>query len=344
MMLLARAITHRYSTPTNNRLRSSSNTRNQAVVQADKVNIQSRNVRNDGIIARRSYNVQEETVEGSNVKKKLRMYKEIFELLPLEMLQMFSVINATRKVTMLVTVQAKNDDHEQTYLKQPKIINSTIGDDQFNSNIIFDDPNVKVNNGSVDHDKNVHDSYELEQLARNAYKEAEKQQTQGEIDEFIKHVNQKTYAYADVCEHNQDLLITISELKVKLKNVEKGLKDATSVIRPMSRGSSSMNSVLSNTSHSADAEVPIMTNKKTNVASKKNVVQNKRIVTNVDVKNASKAKDLNMHSNVRRALFTTPKTAKPKSLDTTPVSAKTRKVNMRKLKEIEVIREKGVLA
>ncbi|GJY55033.1 hypothetical protein Tco_0446697 [Tanacetum coccineum] len=69
-----------------------------------------------------------------------------------------------------------NDDHEQTYPEQPKIINSTIGDDQINSNIIFDDLYVKVNNGSVDHDKNVHDSYELEQLAKNAYKEAEKYQ------------------------------------------------------------------------------------------------------------------------------------------------------------------------
>ncbi|GKA36609.1 hypothetical protein Tco_0723174 [Tanacetum coccineum] len=69
-----------------------------------------------------------------------------------------------------------DNDHEQTYPEQPKIINSTIGDDQINSNIIFNDPNLKVYNGSVDHDKNVHDSYELEQLATNAYKEAEKQQ------------------------------------------------------------------------------------------------------------------------------------------------------------------------
>ncbi|GJT64348.1 hypothetical protein Tco_1015828, partial [Tanacetum coccineum] len=35
-------------------------------------------------------------------------------------------------------------------------------------------------------------------------------QTQGEIDELIENVNQKTYAYADVHEQNQDLLITIS--------------------------------------------------------------------------------------------------------------------------------------
>ncbi|GKC75764.1 retrovirus-related pol polyprotein from transposon TNT 1-94 [Tanacetum coccineum] len=64
MMLLARAITQRFSNPTNNHLRTSSNTRNQAIVQADKVNIQSKNSGNDGRNTRRSY-VQEEIIEGS---------------------------------------------------------------------------------------------------------------------------------------------------------------------------------------------------------------------------------------------------------------------------------------
>ncbi|GJR12056.1 hypothetical protein Tco_0794708 [Tanacetum coccineum] len=141
-------------------------------------------------------------------------------------------------------------------------------------------------------------------------------QTQGKINELIKHVNQKTYAYAEVGAQNQDLLITISELKAKLKNVDKGLIDASSV-----RGQS-------------------------NVASK-NVVLNKKIVTVVDVENALKAKDilcvscaknvlipchdkclanykLNVHSKVRRALFTTPRTVKSKFEDTTPVVSKTR--------------------
>ncbi|GJT70249.1 hypothetical protein Tco_1029535 [Tanacetum coccineum] len=70
-----------------------------------------------------------------------------------------------------------NSNHEQTYHEQPKIINFTTGDDQIISEIIFDDPNIEVNDGSVEHDKNAHDSYdnELEQLARNVYKEAEKQ-------------------------------------------------------------------------------------------------------------------------------------------------------------------------
>ncbi|GJS67891.1 hypothetical protein Tco_0682456 [Tanacetum coccineum] len=44
MMLMARVITQCYSTPTNNRLRTSSNTRNQAVIQDGRVDIQSKNV------------------------------------------------------------------------------------------------------------------------------------------------------------------------------------------------------------------------------------------------------------------------------------------------------------
>ncbi|GKD31445.1 hypothetical protein Tco_1242223, partial [Tanacetum coccineum] len=43
MMLLARAITQNFSTPTNNRLRTSSNIRNQAVIQDGRVDIQTKN-------------------------------------------------------------------------------------------------------------------------------------------------------------------------------------------------------------------------------------------------------------------------------------------------------------
>ncbi|GJR12277.1 hypothetical protein Tco_0794929 [Tanacetum coccineum] len=167
-------------------------------------------------------------------RKRLRMYKEIFELLLLEMLQVFNDTTATRKkdevgvilskeqndflladtvkmeeieelsanICMMDRIQPTNIESDEgpsydfafisevqtpytTYMnplfikndhEQPKIINSTIGDDQINSDIIFDNPTVEVNNGSVDHDKHAHDSYELEQLARNAYKEAKKQQ------------------------------------------------------------------------------------------------------------------------------------------------------------------------
>ncbi|GKC18832.1 hypothetical protein Tco_1020982 [Tanacetum coccineum] len=65
MLLFARAITQNFSTPTNNRLRTSSNTRNQAIIQEDRVDIQSRNSGNGGRNNRRAY-VQEEIVEGLN--------------------------------------------------------------------------------------------------------------------------------------------------------------------------------------------------------------------------------------------------------------------------------------
>nr|GEU97143.1 hypothetical protein [Tanacetum cinerariifolium] len=59
MKLLARAITQRFSNPTNNHLHTSSNIKNQAIVQANRVNIQSRNSGNDGRNTRRSVaNVQ----------------------------------------------------------------------------------------------------------------------------------------------------------------------------------------------------------------------------------------------------------------------------------------------
>ncbi|GJT31160.1 hypothetical protein Tco_0911435 [Tanacetum coccineum] len=51
----------------NNRLRTSSNTINQAIVQCDQVNIQRKNLGNDGRNIRRSY-VQEEIMEGINVQ------------------------------------------------------------------------------------------------------------------------------------------------------------------------------------------------------------------------------------------------------------------------------------
>ncbi|GJU03792.1 retrovirus-related pol polyprotein from transposon TNT 1-94 [Tanacetum coccineum] len=51
---------------------------------------------------------------------------------------------------------------------------------------------------------------------------ATRTQHQKEVDELIEHVNQKTYAYADVRAQNQDLLMTISELKDKLRTIEKG--------------------------------------------------------------------------------------------------------------------------
>ncbi|GJY09612.1 hypothetical protein Tco_0377797, partial [Tanacetum coccineum] len=51
---------------------------------------------------------------------------------------------------------------------------------------------------------------------------ATQDQNQKDVDELIEHVNQKTYSYANVHAKNQDLLMIISELKNKLRTIEKG--------------------------------------------------------------------------------------------------------------------------
>ncbi|GKA99013.1 retrovirus-related pol polyprotein from transposon TNT 1-94 [Tanacetum coccineum] len=126
-----------------------------------------------------------------------------------------------------------------------------------------------------------------------------------------------------------------------------GLRAISSVRRPSNRDSSFKNNVLSNTKNSSEkVEVSDRSNKKSDVAYK-NVDSNKKIVTNDDIKNALIAKNvlcvscaknmripchdnclakykLNVHSKVRRALFTTSITLKSKFEDPTPVVSKTR--------------------
>ncbi|GKE01926.1 hypothetical protein Tco_1389909 [Tanacetum coccineum] len=235
MILLARAITQHFSNPINNRLRTSSNTRNQAIVQADKVLIQSTNSGNDGRSTRCSY-VQEEVNEGTNIqndagniqrnlrttssgtaanvqcyncseKEGVIVSDEQNDFLFADATRMEDIEELSANICLMTRIQPANfdsdvglsydyaflsevqtpstsyvnplfakDKQDQKYPKQPKIINNTIGDDQIDSNIIFDEPNEDVNSGSVEYDNNVQESYELEQLARNAYREAEKQQ------------------------------------------------------------------------------------------------------------------------------------------------------------------------
>nr|GEV78204.1 retrovirus-related Pol polyprotein from transposon TNT 1-94 [Tanacetum cinerariifolium] len=206
MMLLARAITQRFFNPTNNRLCTSSNTRNQAIIQADRVNIQSKNSGNDGRNTRRSY-VQEEIFEGHYARhcpkpkvrdskyfmKQILLAKQDEAGVTLTNKQIdFLVVDASRmeeikelsaNICLMARIQLANIDsdagpsYDYAFLsEQPKIINDTFGDDQIDSNIIFYESNLDVNSGSVEYDNNVQESYRLEKLARNAYKEAEKQQ------------------------------------------------------------------------------------------------------------------------------------------------------------------------
>ncbi|GJX96305.1 integrase, catalytic region, zinc finger, CCHC-type containing protein [Tanacetum coccineum] len=90
---------------------------------------------------------------------------------------------------------------------------------------------------------------------------------------------------------------TILDLEARAKKNEDvmlkiGLNADSSVRRPLNRDLPLKNSVLSNTKKSSEkVEVSVRINKKTYVASK-NVILNKKIVTNVDVQNALKEKDV----------------------------------------------------
>ncbi|GKC17092.1 retrovirus-related pol polyprotein from transposon TNT 1-94 [Tanacetum coccineum] len=218
MLLLARTITQKFSTPTNNHLRTSSNTRNQAIIQGDRVNIQRRNSGNAGR--------KEEIVEGSNApnetgnvqrtlqtsssgntstvqcyncsgkghyarncpKPRVQDSKYFMEQMLLGKQDEAGVIltdeqndflfaDASRMEEIKISVQSSSntENEEQTYPTHTKIINNTIGDDQIDSDIIFDSTNGNVNSDSVKKDTHVPDLCALEQLARNAYQEAKKQ-------------------------------------------------------------------------------------------------------------------------------------------------------------------------
>ncbi|GKB59533.1 hypothetical protein Tco_0915719 [Tanacetum coccineum] len=100
--------------------------------------------------------------------------------------------------TSFVNPLFAKDNQEQKYPKQPKIINNTIGDDPIDSNIIFNEPNVDVNSGSIEYDNNVQASDELEQLARNSYKKAEKQQINAnKVKQQNKVLNQQLELYKE---------------------------------------------------------------------------------------------------------------------------------------------------
>nr|GEX92467.1 hypothetical protein [Tanacetum cinerariifolium] len=143
-------------------------------------------------------------------------------------------------------------------------------------------------------------------------------QTQGEINELFENVKQKTYAYADVRAQNQNLLLTISELKAKLKAVENGPSATSSVRIPLNKDSLFKNSVTSNIKKfSEKVDVSDRTNKKQDVAS-----MNDALILCHD--NCLAKYKLNVHSKVRRALFTTPRTVESRVKDSTPIVSKTR--------------------
>ncbi|GJY31409.1 retrovirus-related pol polyprotein from transposon TNT 1-94 [Tanacetum coccineum] len=197
MILLARAITRNFSNPTNNR--SSYSTPSLEIklfvrLVYRRVYTQSNNLNDAGNIQRtlrtassgtvanvQCYNCSEKGHYACNCPKpRIGDSKYFMEQMLLARMKhkiqptnIDSDVGPSYDSAFLSEVQTPStsyvnplfakDNQEQKYPTQPKIINKSIGDE----------PNEDANSGSVKNDNNVQDSYELEQLARNAYKEAE---------------------------------------------------------------------------------------------------------------------------------------------------------------------------
>ncbi|GKC56349.1 retrovirus-related pol polyprotein from transposon TNT 1-94 [Tanacetum coccineum] len=123
-------------------------------------------------------------------------------------------------------------------------------------------------------------------------------QHQKEVDELIEHVNQKTYAYADVCAQNQDLLMIISELKNKLRIIEKGKNVNTGFdksetlekyvcVTPFNKNIAGKAKNVSNTKVNADSSIGVEGSNSVRRPKSKDTKSKNRVLKNTNDKSSS---------------------------------------------------------
>nr|GEU32984.1 hypothetical protein [Tanacetum cinerariifolium] len=184
MILLAQAITQRFSNPTNNCLRTISNTINQEIVQEEI--IKGNNVQNDaGNIQRTLRTTSFETaanVQCYNFSEKAKqdeagviLTDEHDDFLFADASRMEEIEELSANICLMARIQPSNFESNEG----PSYDFSFLSEVQTPSTSYVNPVFVKdaqEQNGNVEYDNNVQESYALEQLSRNAYMEAEKQQ------------------------------------------------------------------------------------------------------------------------------------------------------------------------
>ncbi|GKA41064.1 hypothetical protein Tco_0733657 [Tanacetum coccineum] len=169
IMLFARSITQQYSTPTNNRLRTSSNTRNQAVIQDGRVDTQSKNVGyagnghyardclqpkvHDAKYFREQMLLAMKDEAGSNLNEKENNFMLDNHYGDDSLEELNAAVNASH-IHLKSRMHSKSV-HEHTNHAKLKTVINTSDDDQIDSSIIFDDPCMDNNGGTDDHDSNA---------------------------------------------------------------------------------------------------------------------------------------------------------------------------------------------
>ncbi|GJU89903.1 hypothetical protein Tco_1302326 [Tanacetum coccineum] len=130
-----------------------------------------------------------------------------------------------KKLDQQIRTQFLQDKEEFTQMeselsetfKQNKLLNDRLLESTLTYDIV---KCVMIHSKTRDDTENENIKLEYQKLFDSIKKT--RSQTQKEINELIKNVNQKTYAYGDLRTQNQDLLTTISELKAMLKTAKKG--------------------------------------------------------------------------------------------------------------------------
>ncbi|GJT16171.1 hypothetical protein Tco_0874877 [Tanacetum coccineum] len=174
-------VTMKFSTPTNNRLRTSSNTRNQVVIQDGRVDIQTKNAgyggngnRNAG---RQNKNQAFNAGTGNDENETLEeLTAAIIMMARIQPVDENAESEPSYDAKAVSEVNTSNKVHEQVNRVKRKTIIHTFDDDQIDSNIIFDDAYVENNSGTSEHNSNAHDEYHvIQMLAYNVQREAENQ-------------------------------------------------------------------------------------------------------------------------------------------------------------------------
>ncbi|GKE14845.1 hypothetical protein Tco_1422422 [Tanacetum coccineum] len=145
--------------------------------------------------------VENKTQNDKNFQEKIDRLLETSLTREIKDRVLLSVEKQKNKMLMLEKEKASNDskDIQATMEQRIKILKN-------------DFKKLKLNTMTKLSDENQFNSIKATRI-----------QHQQEVNELIEHVNQKKYAYADMHAKNQDLLITISELKVKLAKQAKNV-------------------------------------------------------------------------------------------------------------------------
>nr|GEV16814.1 retrovirus-related Pol polyprotein from transposon TNT 1-94 [Tanacetum cinerariifolium] len=362
MMLLAQAITQKFSTPTNNCIRTSSNTRNQVVIHDGRVDIQTKNAGYSGnvmLMARiQPANGNAEIVPSYDAKAVSKYLEDIVDLeeklsshdrIVYKMGQSLQIIHMLRK-----TPNKVYDPFLKAGLgyKNPDRLKKAIAAQQK----MYDGEKLHSANSKIDlpdSGETLEDTEESRLKMRNKMVQINYGKLNVLYETFVPQqdfsMKQTYFLIPSTSTKGSESKAVTSNLPILKMPKE---KSSNSVRRPKSKGTNLKNKVLKNTKSSSayvqkiSCSVSIDSNKReikdSNVCQITESVSNSKTVNDVNdgsnIVCVSCGKDvflvshekcvtlyaLSRNSNVKRALFTTPVTAKSKNLGTTSVVAKFR--------------------